>query len=351
MGTMDRRPDSTLPAASPADEPESFDEFCRRHGAGSREPATTSARRKPVHGKKARRAPRPRRPWYSVPTFRKLAELLARLLPPSIRGSKAAEVARRNPGLTAWLILFTAVGLTVVAPDSGTPHPGRNPERYQAYLQARGQDAVRACIAEIGFQHAMVPAVRAGIDDRWIAGTYTPKRSTISFNARHVFGDAELLAVAAHESVHALFDQHSLRPYGGPHADFNILVEETAADVLGAHIAGDAWSRMGHDGQAFTDWLIDQHRKDCDPNRSGSIAHHYFNVRARDHSSFGGMSFRAALVHYGPLELVDAVARICEQERLARDAADAISKRFIRGPLNPADRSIRDEVKRRKREY
>lgn len=336
MGTTTTRP-STEPAQYQPQE--NFEEFCQRH-RGDRGCATSSARRATSPKGEAEAAAH--NPWYSVPTFRRLAALLARLLPAWARGP-----ARRNPGLTAWLILFTGVGLTIVAPGSRPPHPDHNPKRYQAWLQMRGEDAVRACVAEIGLNQTVVPTVRASRQSEWIAGTYSSWQATIAFNSRHEFGDAGLLAVAAHESVHALFDQLALRPEGGPREDFNLLVEETTAEILGAHIAGDALSRMGRDGTAFTAWLIDEHRRDCDPNRRGSVANHYFRARELDHDAFGDMPFRAALVHFGPPELVEAVVQICERERLPVTAAKAVSRRFIRDRISDRDQPISEEFERR----
>lgn len=372
MGTMEQRPDAspTPPPQAPADEPMSFDEYYRRHG-GRRLAITSSARRAPapeqpasglmdllrqpiaLPGRRSSEAcPPPRRAgaarWYAVPTIRRLATWIAGLLPGRLRRSKAAELARRNPGLAVWLMVFAGVGAAVVGPASGDPHPRRTPERYRAWLQARGQDAVRACIAEIGLKQSVMPTVRAVSDAPWIAGTYSPWQSTIAFNSRHEFSDAGLLAVAAHESVHALFDQHALQPGGGPHDDFNMLVEETAAEILGAHIAGDAWGRMGGDGDRLQRAIIEDHRRQCDLRIPGSIAQQYFASAERDPEAFGGMPFYEALVHYGPLELVDEVARICEREPLPLEAARAISRRFIRPQLAPRDRPILDSFECRR---
>jgi len=381
MGTMDRRP-ASVPPPPPAVDPAVLEELARvTHGERPR--GTSSARRAPApratgltevllrpvplprwppswlrrllpgrgagaHGGRGdRRQPEGvRRPWWSMPTFGRLAAPILRLLPQRLRrgASQAARAARCRPGAAAWLLLFALVGLTVVGPRSIDPRPNLSQGRYRAALQTRGHDAVRASAAEIGLRRTVIPTVRATHEQEWIGGYFAPASFTIAFNSRHEFADAFLLAVAAHESVHALFDQYGLKSaHEGPDGFFQLLVEETTAEVLGAHIAGRAWSRRGGKGDKLTAALLDSHRRDCDPHRPGSVANHYFVKRREGGEAFSDLPREEALSHFGPPALVDAVAQICERERLPLDAARAVAARFMRPRLATADRPIREE--------
>ncbi len=278
-----------------------------------------------------------------MPTFRRLAAFISRLLPERLKRSKGARLARRNPGLTAWLVVFTGAGMMIAAQETGDPRPDRNPARYRAWLQERGERAVRASVAEIGLSRLVVPTVRAQPDRDWVAGTFSPWNGTIAFNSKHEFSDAYLLSVAAHESVHALFDQHGLRPNTGRHADFHLLVEETAAEVLGAYIAGDAWSRDGGDGLALTAQLLEDHRRACSPTYPNSVYNKYLAPGRNSSEGVDRERWQSALVHYGPLQLVNAIDETCRWKTDRVAAAKAIARRFLRAELLPVDRPILEE--------
>jgi hypothetical protein len=236
--------------------------------------------------------------------------------------------------------------LMIAAQETGTPRPDRHPARYRAWLQKRGERAVRASVAEIGLSRLVVPTVRAQPDRDWIAGSFSPWNGTIAFNSKHEFSDAYLLSVAAHESVHALFDQHGLRPNTGRHADFNLLVEETTAEVLGAYIAGDAWSRDGGDGLALTAQLLEDHRRACSPTYPNSVYNKYLAPGRNSSEAYDQERWHSALVHYGPLQLVNAIDETCRWKTNRVAAARAIARRFLRAELLPADRPIFEEFER-----
>ncbi len=94
--------------------------------------------------------------------------------------------------------------------------------------------------------------------DDLYAACYTYSDSAVTFNSQHEFFEFELMDSAAHESVHAIIHQNGLRPYSTTHDDFFAMVDETAASVLGAHIAGEVWSRSGRDGSILTEVLYQQ---------------------------------------------------------------------------------------------
>ncbi len=61
--------------------------------------------------------------------------------------------------------------------------------------------------------------------------------------------------------------------------------------------------------------------------------------------------WHATLIHFGPVELVDAVYKICCLHSDPTDAAKAIAKRFMRINLAPKDKPIFEEFERRRQRW
>ena len=345
---------STL-ATAPIDPAEAAAEFmalCRT--IRNERPRETSSARKAPSASNRQRPPRrglARRYLntdFSAPTFVKLWSWIVALVPTRVKRSSIVRFGRRYPGLLAWCVVFSCIGVIVTSQGTGTPHPHRNPAKYQEWLQKRGARAVRASLAEIG-PSIIVPTVRARPINDLAIGTYHGGTRTVTFNSDYEFDDTLMLDVAAHECVHAIFHQNGLVPYSTMHRDYFSVVNETAAYVLGAYIAGDAWSRLGNNGPLLTENLIQEHRRACDPANPNSMFRRYLAPGRRRSGEFDREHWHSALIHFGPLELVDAVDQICRQYRVPTSAAKAIAQRFMRTDLRGKDRAILEEFERRMR--
>jgi hypothetical protein len=345
-------PTLAAPPMDPAEAGAELMKLCRTI-RNERPQETSSARKAP------RPSNRPRPPRcglarrylntdFSFPTFLKLWTWVVALFPKRVRRSPVSRLARRYPGLLAWCVVFSCVGVLIAGQGSGIPHPHRNPAKYQKWLQERGAEAVRATLAEIG-PGVIVPVVRARPINDWVIGTYNGGDRTVTFNSDYEFDDALMLDVAAHECVHAIFDQEGLAPYSTKHRDYFSVVNETAAYVLGAYIAGDAYSRLGNDGELLTEKLIQEYRHACDPANPASMFNQYLAPGRRNSGDFDRERWHSALIHYGPLDLVDAVDQICRQRPVPTSAAKAIAHRFMRTDLGGNDRAILEEFDRRRR--
>jgi hypothetical protein len=246
--------------------------------------------------------------------------------------------------------MFACLGVFIAGQGTVVPlSPDRNPVRYQKWLQQKGTEAVQASLAEIG-AGITVPSVRARPIDDWIVGTYQRGDRVVTFNSTKEFSDTFLLEVAAHESVHAIFDQRRLQPHSTTHGEFFGLVNETAAYVLGAHIAGDAWGRLGHRGRALSGKLIQDHLWACDPSNPDSMYSRYLAPGRRKAEALDRDRWHSILIHYAPLDLIDAIDQICREHPLPTAAAEAIARRFMRTDLCAADQAIFEEFERRKRQ-
>ena len=131
--------------------------------------------------------------------------------------------------------------------------------------------------------------------------------------------------------MHAIFDHAGLdSDYGSRDWARCQLVEETTAYVLGAYIAGASRTRQGGDGQALTSRLIEHYREACDwsspkcPRRKlweQGVAEGYESIDPWD-------AFSVA-IHFGPVELVDAIDQICRENPDPWVAAHVVAERYI----------------------
>ncbi len=193
--------------------------------------------------------------------------------------------------------------------------------------------------------------MRAEPFDELYAACYTYADSAVTFNSEHEFFEFELIDSAAHESVHAIIHQNGLRPDSTTHEDFFAMVDETAASVLGAHIAGEVWSSSGRDGSALTEFLYQRYRRSCDSADPDSRFNQYLAPGRVASGDFDRDTWHSALIHFGPVELVDAVYQICCLHSDPTDAAKAIAKRFMRINLEPRDKPIFEEFERTRRRW
>ncbi len=356
MGRMDR---AAVPGPGRVENPDvELRELLRRaHGEG--QVRTSSARRDPAAGpppqsprdtsilRRQLRVRPPRALLWLLAGLRGLPGKLLGLVPGRLKRSKGARLVRRYPGLSAWLLMFAAVGLAIGGPSFTTPRLEDEPLRYQRWLERRGTSAVQATLARIG-SHVDIDAVRARPREPWIGGVYFLRENAIEFNSEMEYDETRLLKIAAHECVHAIINQHSFQPYSATHGDYYSLVNETAAYVLGAHIAGDVWRRRGHDGHALTGTLIFLHRDTCDPAIPDSLYNRFLAPGRPQSGDFAREFWHGMLIHFAPVELVDAVDEICCRHTDPTDAARAICERFMRpDPPDPRDRRILEEFERR----
>ncbi len=223
--------------------------------------------------------------------------------------SRAGRLARAHPALAAWAAIFAAFGLAAAAQGLIAPHYRWEPERYQRWLARRGALAVKATLGEIG-PSARIPSVRAESMGDWIGGTYNPSSFEVTFNSDHQWPDFFLLETAAHECVHAIILQNNLQPPTTTHGDYFLMVNETAASVLGAFITGTTYSRPGVDGSIVTEVLFQFHRSQCDPADPEGEFTAYLTPGRVASGDFDHWTWYAELVHFGaPLPLVDAIYR------------------------------------------
>lgn len=317
---------------------------------------TTSARRVPIEYSVAERISfrlhqRIRLPRVPRPPLRKMLSSIPRLVPEPVKRSRAALLSRRHPALSCWLAAFTVFGLAGASRLLVEPHYRWEPERYQRWLQRRGERAVKAALGEIG-PTARIPSVRARPLTEWIGGTYNPSTFEVTFNSDHPWYDFFLLETASHECVHAIILQNNFQPPTTTHGDYYLMVNETAAAVLGAFITGETWRQPGVDGSIATETLFQFHRSLCDPADPESAFAEYLTPDRVASGDFDHWMWHANLVHFGaPLPLVDAVYDICYMHSDPTEAARAIAQRFMREDLDPRDRPIYEEFERTRRRW
>ncbi len=293
----------------------------------------------------------PRIPRIPRPPVRKIAAFAVGLIPKRVKTSRAAQLARLHPGFAAWLLIFAGVGGVVANEWIGPPNRFDNPARFERWIQKKGTAAVQAALAEIG-SGMVAPEVKAQPLPTSVAGTYNRQSHTITFSTSSFFPEFDLMDTAAHECVHAIFTKEKLiPPYSETHGDFFALVNETTAYVLGAYISGDAWSKQGADGRLWSAYMIQFYRNACDPDLPDNWYNKFLAPGRPNSGDFDREEWRSVLIHFPPLQLVDAVDLICCQNPDPTDAAKAIAKRFMRTDLDPRDRPIFEEFERRRQRW
>jgi hypothetical protein len=246
---------------------------------------------------------------------------------------RAARWVRRNIGLAAWAFLFVVVVLG--AGQQHLNHHGWPSLRPKAQLLARLDAKAQRTIEDI--ERFAVPGLRinrvsAGFLSEGVAGTFRSRNRSITLAVGlEEHGETVYFATACHEVVHAMFEQIDAHGYWAAENPWALLLkEETACDVLGAHIAGTVWSWRGKDGTALTRELVREHRECCDPKHPRS----YYQKFARARATYGERAVDEdweymISLHYGSPEVVDEMDRICRENPDAWKAARVIRDRFL----------------------
>ena len=245
-------------------------------------------------------------------------------------------MARRQSGITWWALVFCAIFVHFQLSDGRPGEPRYIPTAQDLQVERMARVAVGKSLRLIG--HGVeVGDVRVRPLETWVAAWYITNSDEIEFNAGIPFTADEVLNTAAHETVHALFDQAGLNPYSeSPAWDTRLLVEETTAKVLSAHIVGQIRSRCGGDGEELTRRFVDQHRKRCSWAPQGYrrfvwlASIHDWPVRIEPDVAY------VIETHYGSVKRVDEIDQICRDNPDPWVAAHVIAERFIEPIDEPA---------------
>ena len=229
--------------------------------------------------------------------------------------------ARRNWGLSIGLALVAMVLL------AGSASRARQEIRDRQEAVARTLRAdVDDVLSEIG------GAVR--IDEVRVAplvnavACYSSSR-VVTFSSKVDWSRQLSLPVAGHECVHALFDQRNLRPWSGDPASH--IVEEMAAEVLGAVLAGRVLARRGGDGAALTRSVIAQFRSRCSDDDWDATGSHLqwlgsdVDPAARDSS----------ITHFGSRWMVDEMQSLATTSEVQTAAAAIVARFRLGSPGGP----------------
>ena len=237
---------------------------------------------------------------------------------------------RRRPAIALWILVFGFLAVQLQVWEGMPEGPEFVLTEGNRCVQQAARSAVRRSLAVVG-HGVKVSRVDVGPVERWVAASYWQGSAVVRFSADSFPEADELLHTAAHESVHAIFDQANLNPFSNdPAWDSRMLAEEVAAEVLGAHIAGRVRTQQGRDGSEFTRRLIQHYRNQCDSSNPQGIR----STLRRYASAFGvdNLDFeivRSIILHYGPVEMVDEMDRICREHPDPWEAAHVIADRFI----------------------
>ena len=258
--------------------------------------------------------------WFSTSTARK---------PRPGNEWAVAKFARRSPGVAAWCLVAVVVGTQLSSkelPSLWEPNPA---ESRQAWVLDKAKRDVRDVLDVVG--HGIeIREIRAAAMDPYVLGRYRGRSQTVEIAEGIPFSKVGSLDLAAHECVHALFHQANLISYPASNWAYWVLVHETAAYVLGAHIAGRVWTSRGRDGEALTDRLVQAQRDACDISMPGSVYRQIMAAQAEfgEHAVSGDEEWSIS-VHFGPPELVDEIDQICRSTPDAWTAAQVISERYL----------------------
>ena len=115
-----------------------------------------------------------------------------------------------------------------------------------------------------------------------------------------------------------------------------MVVEEVAAEVLGAHIAGRVMTLRGGDGEALTARLVREFRDACDMSVPGNLRRRiWFYATRHDFEKRAPDLLYSIATHHGPVEMVDEMDEICREHRDPWEAAHVIADRFVEPIENP----------------
>jgi hypothetical protein len=238
-----------------------------------------------------------------------------------------ASWVRRNPGLAAWVALLISVGLAVW-PQTGVS--------LRALFTNETEEEAKRTVASV--LDVVGPPVEIGaveVDERrpGVAATYFwPTRTiTISPDIFSYYTEEEFLWLVSHEVVHAMFHQMN---WGETRGSANWrsfrLPGETAAEVLGAHIAGLVHGRHGGNGRHLTDRLVRRHRNLCDTQSP----HGFYQRFARARDEFGLHAVDedweyVVFTHTSSTDMVDDMDRICRKNPDPWEAVRVIGEEYL----------------------
>ena len=244
--------------------------------------------------------------------------------------SWVVNMVRRQPGIAAWCFLFVLVLLQFRVWEGLPEASGHIPTEREKWLQERTEDTVKQVLRVIG-NGVVINEIEARSLDSYVVAMYTYRTRNITVSLDRSFSRDEMLHTVAHECVHAIFHQEGLLVYHrSPHVEYYRLVEETAASVLGAHIAGRVRSRQGGDGMALTEKLVSEYRDACDWSSPTSVYRSIWDLQAAE--GLYAVSPEEELsvsIHYGSTELVDGIERICRSEPDPWTATHRIAKEYM----------------------
>lgn len=134
-------------------------------------------------------------------------------------------------------------------------------------------------------------------------------------------GDEELLCTVANQCVHAVFHQSGL---ASSVADdpYTSMVSETAAAVLGPHLAGVAARRSGINGDELTQRHVEAYLADC--RRVDDLVRHEDRLSEEQ----AGEIERDRLV-FGPPQMAAGIDRIARSSHGTWEAAHTVFGRYL----------------------
>ncbi len=268
--------------------------------------------------------------------YGKLGERLRRLRR-RLDESRLVALFRRQRAIALWIYLFVCLGL-VLGVWTGPPKALEyRPSEQDLKIESMAKVAVRRALNVIG-HGVRVADVRVRPLSHFALAQYIRSADSIEFAAGVLISAEEIELTAAHETVHAIFDQADLNPYAeSPVWDTRLLVEEIAAEVLSAHIVGRNRTLRGLDGESLTRRCVDQYRELCTWSPGGmrrfvwlSSIHDWAGQPAPDHAYL-------IAVHYGSTERVDDMDRICRESSDPWVAAHVIAERYIEPIPEPVE--------------
>lgn len=240
------------------------------------------------------------------------------------------QIIRRQTALRLWCFVYVLCGVAIQLSTVSAEAPVYVLTEENRCVQVAARSAVERSLEVIG-HGVKVARIDVGPTVPCAAAQYTPGSAEVRFSPEVFFDADEMLLTAAHESVHAIFDQAGLNPYSSnPVWDTRLLAEEVAAEVLGAHIAGEVRTRQGGDGDALTREAIRHFRDASDWSNPTSIRQRVWRWAIKvGPEKLNADVVRSIAVHYGPVEMIDAMDRICREHPDPWVAAHVIAERFI----------------------
>jgi hypothetical protein len=209
------------------------------------------------------------------------------------------------------------------------------PARFQSFLANRFEErAIRTVesVLNVVGPEVVIDAVVFAERRPGIAATYSWKTRTITIGpVVETYGDDSLLALVCHEVVHAMFDQKDWPSYyGSPNWETYLLAEETAADVLGAHIAGRVRTRGGGDGRGLKDRLVNFSRLLSDTESPLGVYQTFARARADHGEDAVDPDWEYEIfVHVSSTKMVDDMDRICRDNPNPWEAALVIAEKYL----------------------